>query len=136
MKKTIANTMFTTGAALVILAAFLLIFDIEINFARVVLQIFGANIIINIGLFLLHKIEIRHVILEYLIDICYIIAVLAVFGAAFDWYSYVPFWLLIAMAVVIYLFAIRIAISKIKRDTKIINELLQKRKEKDTSIAS
>jgi hypothetical protein len=136
LKKTISNIMFTTGASLVLLAVFLKIIDSDINYVRAVLEIFGANIVINFGIFLIHKFEIRYIILEYLLDISLIIIVLVVSGAIFNWYSAIPVWLLIVMAVVIYLFVIITNITKIKKDTKEINELLQKRKEKKTDTAS
>jgi hypothetical protein len=132
IKKTITNIMFTTGAALVILAVFSLLFGKEFYYAHVVLQIFAANIVINLGLFMLWKLEIRYMILEYLVDVGYIIAVLVVFGIIFDWYSTVPVWLLVVMAAVIYTFATIITITKFRKDTEEINELLQKRKENQT----
>ena len=132
IKKIITNIMFTTGAALVILAVFSLLFGKEFYYAPVVLQIFGANIVINCGLFLLWKIEIRYMILEYLVDVSYIIVVLVVFGILFDWYSAVPVWLLPVMAVVIYTLAMIITITKFRKDTDEINELLQKRKKKES----
>ena len=128
--------MFTTGAALVILAAFLALFGKDINYPHAVFQIFAANIVINLGLFLLWKLEIRYVILEYLIDVSYIIVVLVVFGLIFDWYSTVPVWLLVVMAVAIYILATIITINKFRKDTNEINELLQKRREKMGDTAS
>ena len=136
VKKITANVMFTTGAALVILAVFLVLFDKELNYASAVLQIFTANIVINVGLFLLWKLEIRYLILQYFIDVIYIIAVLVSFGAVFAWYSTVPVWLLAVMAVVIYIFATIISINKSKKDADEINELLQKRKEKQGDNAA
>jgi len=79
------------------------------------------------------KFEIRNLILEYLVDISYIIAVLIVFGLIFDWYSAIPVWLIVAMAVVIYIFAMIFTVTKIKNDAKELNQLLQKRQEKDTA---
>jgi hypothetical protein len=136
LKKTVSFIMFTTGASLVILAVFLKIIDDDVIYIRTVLEIFGANIVINSGIFLLHKFESRYIILEYLLDIGLIIIVLVVFGAIFNWYSAIPVWLLVVMAVVIYLFAIITDITKIRKDTREINELLQKRKEKKTDTAS
>ena len=136
VKKTITNTMFTTGASLVILAAFSMLFGKEFNYAPVVLQIFAANIVINLGLFFLWKFEIRYQILQYLLDVGYIILVLVLFGAVFDWYSTVPVWFLVAAAAVIYAFAAIITATKFRKDTEEINELLQKRKEKiDSSVS-
>jgi len=136
MRKTVVNTMFTTGAALVILAVFFVIYDLEFILVPTVFQIFAANIVINVGLFVTSKFESRYAIVEYLLDISYIIAVLVVFGAIFDWYSAIPVWVLIVMAIVIYLFAIIISMNKLRNDTKKINELLQKRREKDINTVS
>ena len=122
--------MFTTGASLVILAVFSELFSKEIKYAPVVLQIFAANIVINSGLFLIWKIEIHYMLLEYLVDVGYIIAVLAVSGLIFNWYTTVPVWFLAVTAVVIYFFATIITLTKFRKDTNEINELLQKRREK------
>ena len=136
VKKTITNTMFTTGASLVILAAFSALFGKEFNYAPVVLQIFAANIVINVGLFILWKFEIRYTILQYLLDVSYISAVLVVFGAIFNWYSEISVWLLVVMAAVIYALATIITLTKFRKDTNEINELLQKRKEKQGDSAT
>lgn len=136
IKTTIINTMITTGTALVILSAFLIIFDERSLFIHTIFQIFGANIVINCGLLLTHKFESRYVILEYLLDVSYIIAVLIVFGIVFNWYSAIPVWVLVIMAVVIYVFMIVLTMYKIQKDTQKINELLQKRKEKTVVSAS
>ena len=136
IKKIIAYIMFVTGAALVILAAFSALFDVEIHFVPTVFEIFAANILIILGLFLLRKFEIRYIFLEYLIDITYTIAVLVVSGFIFNWYSAVPVWLLIVMAVVIYILAMTVFIIRFKKDTNEMNELLQKRKKKQSETVS
>jgi len=136
IKRTVNYTMFTTGAALVMLAVISVLFGVEIDYATTIIQIFAANIIINIGLALIWKFEIRYIILEYIIDVSYTIAVLVVFGAVFDWYSAVPVWLLAVMAVVIYTLAMIINITQSKKDTDEINELLQKRNEKRNDSAT
>ncbi|MCL2765443.1 MAG: hypothetical protein FWD40_09230 [Treponema sp.] len=130
MKKIVIYIMFINGAALVILAGFFAFFKIETIFTETIFQIFGANTVIIAGLHLLKKLEIQYLILEYLIDICYIIAVLVTFGLIFDWYSSIPVWVLVVMAIAIYMLAIILSITKINKETKEINELLQKRKEK------
>jgi len=136
IKSIITNIMFVTGAALVILAVFSLLLNVEIHFVPTVFEIFAANILIILGLFLRWKLEIRNIILEYLIDISYTITVLVVFGLIFDWYSAIPVWLLVAMAVVIYLFAMIITITKIKKDAEELNKLLQRRQKKQADSAS
>jgi hypothetical protein len=135
--KTIINfIMFVTGTAVVILALFSLLFKVEINFVPTVFQILAANTLIILGLFIRMKFEIRSIILEYLIDISYIIGVLIVFGLIFNWYSAIPIGLLVVMAVVIYIFATIITVTMMKNDAKELNKLLQKHQEKQTDSAS
>ncbi|MCL2067542.1 MAG: DUF3021 family protein [Treponema sp.] len=139
MKQTIIGIMVVTGAALVILAVFSILFsgETEIINARVVLEIFLTNIVIHIpGYFLRGKLEIRNYILVHFINISYLILVLVIFGLIFDWYSAIPVWLLIAMAIVIHLFVWIIFSTKIKRDSAEMNELLQKLREKQSNTES
>ena len=136
MKNTITRILFTTCAAILILAVYMLIIGNEDIDIITIFQIFAANIIINIGIYFRFKIEIRKFFLEFLIDVSYIIIVLLVFGYIFDWHSYVPVWYLAMMASVIYIIAVITTVVKIKNDTKEINNLLLKRKEKNTNIAS
>ena len=136
IKKIINDIMFVTGSALVILAVFSLLFNVEIGFVPTIFEIFAANVVIILGLFLLEKFELRNIIMEYLVDISYIIVVLVVFGLIFNWYSAIPVWLLIAMAVVIYIFAMIFTAAKLKRDAEELNKLLQKRHENKAENAS
>ena len=136
MKKTLANTMLTIGASLSILAVFSLITGREDFPVKTMLEVIGANIVINYGLMLRFKFEIKNVILDFIADVSYIIAVLVVFGIIFDWYSVVSVWLLVIMAVGIYTFVIITTVVKINKDTKEINELLQKRKDKNDKFAT
>jgi len=136
LKITITYIMFVTGAALVILSVFSLLFNVEITFVPTVFEIFAANILIILGLLLRWKFEIRNIIFEYLVDVSYIIAVLIVFGLIFDWYSAVPVWLLVVMAIVIYILAMIFTVTKINKDAEELNNLLQKRHEKQDDNAS
>jgi hypothetical protein len=136
IKNIITYIMFVTGAALVILALFSVIFGVEIHFVPVVFEIFAANIMIILGLFLRSKFEIRYMILEYLADISYTIAVLVVFGLIFNWYSAIPVLLLIVMAVVIYILAMIFTVTKLKKDAEELNKLLQKRNKKQVDDVS
>jgi len=129
IKKIINDIMFVTGTALVILTVFSLLLNVEISFVPTIFEIFAANIVIILGLFLREKFEIRSLILEYLVDISYIIAILIVFGLIFDWYSAIPVWLLIVMAVVIYIFALIFTVTKIRKDAEELNKLLKKHRE-------
>ena len=136
IKKIINDIMFVTGSALVILTVFSLLFNVEIGFVPTIFEVFAANIVIILGLYLRGKFEIRNLILEYLVDISYIIAVLIVFGLIFDWYSAIPVCLLVVMAVVIYIFAMIFSVTKIKSDAKELNKLLLKHRGKQADDAS
>jgi len=136
VKKIINTIMFVTGTVLVILSVFSLVFGVEIPFVPTIFEIFAANIVIVLGIFLRGRFEIRNIILEYLADISYIIAVLVVFGLIFNWYHAVPVWLLIAMAVVVYTLVMIFTVSKLKKDVEELNELLHKHQEKKSGTAS
>ena len=135
MKRTIQNIFFTHGTTLTILALFYIFFDIKNITVTTVFEVLGANIVINLGILLLHNLDTRYLILEYLIDICYIIIVLVTFWKIFGWYN-TPILVFVIMAVVIYAFASMLDILIIKKETKIINELLQKRDENTDDSAS
>jgi hypothetical protein len=131
--KTCAVTiMVCTGAAVTLLAAFgMVVYGIENAITlRTIFEILGANSVINIGLLLTKKFESSFAVLEYAVDTGYTIAVLAVTGFIFNWYSTIPFWYLAAMAVVIYVFAVATNIVRTRKDIKEINTLLQKCREK------
>jgi hypothetical protein len=136
VKKIINNIIFVTGTVLVILAVFSLLLKVEIPFVPTIFEIFAADTIIVLGIFLLGKFEIRNIILEYLVDISYIIAVLVVFGFIFNWYHAIPVWLLIVMAVVVYIFTVIFTVTKLRRDTEELNELLHRHQERGKSPPS
>jgi hypothetical protein len=136
MKRTIENIMTTTGAVLILLAFFAEIFGAKFIYTRTFFEILGANTLIHLGLLLTQKYESRYVILEFLLDITYTIAVLIVFGLIFNWYANMPVWVLLVMAVVIYIFGFLINTMRTREDAKEMDDLLQKRKKKHTNIAS
>lgn len=130
MKLTIVRTIFTTGASLIILSIFCIVIGENDLPVHTVFEIFGANILINFGIFFRYKFEIRYFIIEFLIDVGYIILILCIFGIIFEWFNSVPVWYLCIMAVIIYLLVIITTVVKVNQDTKEINKLLKKRKEK------
>jgi len=135
MKRIVLDIVFTYGASITILALFSLFIGLETVTVVMVFELFGANIIMHLGILLLHKLETPYLILEYLIDTCYVIIVLVVFWKIFNWYL-IPFWLLIVSAVVVYIFTIILDFRTCRKETKMINELLQKRDENiDNSVS-
>ncbi len=129
IRKTIVNTLTCTGAALILLAFFTAVIGGRSITVRTFFEILGVNALINAGLLLTHKFESVYEVLEFLLDISYIIVILLIFGFIFGWFSSIPVWYLIAMAVLIYVFALITNIIRIHKDAKEINDLLKKRKE-------
>jgi len=136
IKRLAVNIIITTGAALILLSVFGIIAGYKYLLHRTILEIFGANIIINLGHTLIRKFESVYAVLEYLFDITYITTVLIVFGIIFNWFLTMPVWYLIIAAVVVYAFAVFTNNIRNRKDVKELNELLRKRKKKNLDIAS
>lgn len=136
MKETIANTMFSTCAALLLFAIFKAITGDNSIYVNTVFEIFGANIVINFGLILIQKFESPYAILEYLVDISYILLILIIFGVIFNWYSTLPVYVLVIMGIAVYVFAVILSFKRINKYTQEINGLLEKRKTKKSDIVS
>jgi len=135
MKKIIVNIMATTTAVtLVLIIVGIITFGAEAIHgfigARDFLQILLANTVIHVGLIFTRKFESRYAVLEYLLDVSYIIIVILVFGLIFEWYPDSP-WLLAVVAVAVYILGLSTGIVRVKKEINDINELLQKRKEKN-----
>jgi len=129
MKKTFVNLMFTTGISIVGLTLYFAIIHKERVLVHTILELFGANVFIHFTLFLRSKFEIRNLILEHIIDISFVLIVLMAFGIIFKWFATVPVWILVVSGILIYIITSILAISKIKRDTREINSLLEKMEE-------
>ncbi|MDR0496705.1 MAG: hypothetical protein LBH42_03735 [Treponema sp.] len=95
----------------------------------VILQILGVNTLLFTGLFFIHKLESKHAILEYLLDISYIIIVLLVYAVIFNVFSGRP-WILAIMAVAGYIFGLLTNMYRARKDADELNKLLKKYKEK------
>lgn len=130
MKKTIVNIMFSTSASLLFLAVFYTFINEREILIRTVFEIFGANIVINIGIFLRNKFEINNVFLEFFVGVTYMIIILVIFWKIFNWQEGVPLWFIFVGAVIIYILTTITTIAKISKETKEINELLQQQREK------
>jgi len=130
IKRTIMYIMVTTGMTLMLLAVFAVIIGGKSIYIHTFFEIFAANIVIHLGLILTKKFESSYAILEFLFDVSYMIVVLVAFGLIFNWFSSVPIWYLVIMAVAIYAFGTFINIARIRKEADELNKLLQKRKGK------
>ena len=137
IKKILINTLATTCAVMLLLIAINIIregifaYDVgeEIIPVSFLLQVLGANTVIWVGLFFTRKFESSYTILNYFLDISNIIIVLLVFNAIFDWYSTRWPWILVLMAVILYIFGLLTNIVRNRKDAKELNQLLQRRRE-------
>lgn len=134
MKKIAVNILCTTGMTLIILAMIAAICGAKYLFISSVFRSFLANIIIHVGLLLIHKFESKYAALEMAVDIGYTAAVVILCGAIFHWYSSTPIWILFLMVVVIYGIAVLLSTVRIQHDIEEINELLRKRDNKVTEM--
>ena len=129
MRKTLVNTILTTGISIIGLTLYFAVTHKNTVFVHTILELLGANIIIHIGLHIRDKFEIFNVVLEHIVDISYTLIILVVFGILFNWFSAVPVWILILSGIIIYIITSVLTISKINKDTNEINKLLQKLQE-------
>ena len=126
MKKTIINTILTTGISIIGLTFYFTFSKENHILLKTLIELFGANVLIHLGLHIKYKYEFRNVILDYIIDITYVLIVLVLFGVFCGWFSAVPVWILISSGIVIYIITSILTVSKIRKDSKEINELLEK----------
>jgi len=140
MKKTIINILATTCAVILLIVVVGIISNGGISFLfnedanihnSVFFQILGANILIHFGLFFTRKFESKYAVLEFSLDISFIIIVLLVLGLLFKWYID-KLWVLAIMAIVLYIFGLLTDMVRIRKDIDDINKLLKKRKERES----
>jgi len=136
LKRIILYVFASTGAVLFLLAAFIMFKENKTIDAGTVLQIIGANIVVTIGLFLTHKIELRFAIFEYLLDIIYMMTVIVISGILFNWYSLISVWVPLVIVVVTYIIFNLLDIVRVRKDIKDINKLIKKLEEKEANTAS
>jgi Ca2+/Na+ antiporter len=136
IKRIISYVFTSTGAVMFFLAVFLMFKENRSISAGTILEIIGANTVITIGLFLTFKIELRFLILEFLLDIVFMIAVIVLSGTLFGWYSYIPVWVPVIMVIVVYILFYLLDIIRVRKEIKEINKLLGKLKEKEGKNAS
>ena len=142
VKKIIVNTLASTCLILLLLVLVAIIIEgvsihnIGENTIQVsiFLQILAASILINIGLYFTHKIEVKYAFVKIFLDISFLIIIILVFGAIFDWFS-TRKWILLIMSITFYSFGIFTNIFRTRQDAIEINELLQKRKKKNKDTA-
>jgi hypothetical protein len=136
LKRIITYIFTSTGAVLFFLTAFVLFKENKYINASTILEILAANTVISTGLFFTHKIEFRYAILEFALDIGFMMAVIVLSGILFCWFSVIPAWIPLIIVLMVYILFYLLDIIRVHRDIKEINKLLQKLKEKEAKTAS
>jgi ABC-type multidrug transport system permease subunit len=129
MKKNIVDTFFTTGISIIGLTLYFVVTKENTVFVHTILELFVANILINFGFYIRDRFEIVNLVIEHIIGITYVLVILVLFGIIFKWFSIIPVWILIVSGISIYIMSYILMISRIKKDTNEINEILQKLQE-------
>ena len=127
MKKITVNILCSTAITLLILAVLGVFSGARFLLIHSVFQSFLVNIIIHTGLIFTQKFESSYAVLEFMLDIGYVVIVVMISGAVFNWYGSTPIWVLVIMAAVIYLAGILLNMVQVRQEIDGINELLQKR---------
>lgn len=124
MKKIILNIMATTGIALVVLALVALCYDASMLCISSVFQVLGLNIVIYAGMYLLNRFEYPYPILETGLKLVYVLALVLVCGWIFDWYASTPIFVLIPMAIGIFVVCLCLDAISLMGEVKTINKLI------------
>lgn len=127
MKKMLVRILCSTGITLIVLAFVGMISGARFLCISSVFESFAANIVIHFGFLFTRRFESSYTILEYMIDLGYIIGILLVFGAIFDWFNSTPIWMLVIIAAVVYTIGIILSIIRMRQDIEEINVLLSRR---------
>jgi len=125
MNKLIVNCLATTGLTLITLAVIASLYQAKFLCVSSVYQCFIVNIIMHVGLILVRKFESNYFVIEFIIEIGYVLGLLIVSGFFFKWYSSTPLWVLILMGIVVYFLGCLLNIMKINDDMAFINKKLE-----------
>ncbi len=129
MQKLIKNTLATTGLTLIVLAVVATCFKAECLLVSSVYECLLVNIIIQIGMIFLQKIESKYFMVEVLLQNGFILFILILAGFLFRWYNSTPIWVIVLMGIVIYFISYFINLFRLNEDIAYINRQLKERKQ-------
>lgn len=130
MRKFAVNIFSTTGISLILLSVTALFFQAKCIYLQTVFQVLGANIVIHLGFVFLNRSEMKNAILEMFLHIMLIIITLYIFGLIFQWFTSTPMWILVIMAIIIYIVSVILNVLYMGQEAREINTLLKKRNDK------
>ena len=131
MKKSIIYFVLSTGFSVIGLTLFYVFIREESILIQTMLQLFGANLILHLGLNIRGKFEIRNPIIESIVDNSIVITGILVFRLVFGWFEKVPVWLLVISPIGLYIITIFITSSEIRKDIEQINKLLEEQNQEN-----
>lgn len=129
MKKLIVNCFATTAISLLLLAGYAGLMGGSAILISAIFECLFTNIIIHLGLACFRKLEWEHILWESILHMGYMMIVVIVFGAVFDWFSSTPVSILVIMAAALYLSGLLLRIFHTHKEAKTINGLLQRRQQ-------
>ncbi len=129
MQKLIKNTLATTGLTLITLAFVATCFKGECLYVSSVYECLLVNILIQVGMVFLQKIESKSFMVEVLLQNGYILCILILAGFLFHWYRSTPIWVIVLMGIVIYFISYFINLFRLNEDIEFINKQLKERKQ-------
>lgn len=130
MRKFFVNAFATTGISLILLSIIALLFQAKCIYLETVFQVLGANLVVHLGLNVLHNLELKYSVIENFFHFVLIIFVLIIFGLIFNWFIYTPIRILVIMGFVIYIISCILNLFSMKWEAQEINALIKKRKRK------
>ena len=130
MRKFAVNIFSTTGISLILLSVTALFFQAKCIYLQTVFQVLGANIVIHLGFVFLNRSEMKNAILEMFLHIMLIIITLYIFGLIFQWFTSTPMWILVIMAIILYIVSVILNVLYMGQEAREINTLLKKRNDK------
>lgn len=130
MKIQIKNCLAATGLSLILLGITATLYNASFLCIESIFQIFAANILIQIVLYLFRNFESQYFLVEICMEMGCVLLILIVFGFLFNWYSSTPIWVLMLIGVSVYLIGSLIDIFRVKNDVAYINRQLKLNKER------
>lgn len=125
MKKGFINIFATTGISLILLSVIAVFYSAEFLCIKTVFQVLSVNVVMHFILLLMHKIEIKHSVIEAGMEIVLIVTLALLFGAIFHWYTSTPVFVLVPMSIAIYVLSVILNLLHMKQEADEINKLIQ-----------
>jgi hypothetical protein len=130
MKTIIKNIFATTGMTLLVLSLIAIAYGGKLLCIRTVFESLFVNILINVGLIFVNRIESKYYFIEILYEIAYVLLIILPSGFLFGWYAAIPLWIIALMSVAIYSVSCFINIFRVTSDVEDINRQIKSMKQK------